>query len=93
MSVMMGALRESVSKSVAQARQAVPGGIAAMGQTAQAAIQPAVDVVKNLDHPLGEGIAAQSHDEAKFSIYLPAVRARKDAYEAAEELKSRKESF
>jgi uncharacterized Zn-binding protein involved in type VI secretion len=54
MSVMMGALRESVSKSVAQARQAVPGGIAAMGQTAQAAIQPAVDVVKNLDHPLGD---------------------------------------
>jgi hypothetical protein len=47
----------------------------------------------DLDHPFGEGIEGRTHDEATFSIYVPAVRARREAYEAADAQKNAKEEF
>jgi hypothetical protein len=47
----------------------------------------------DLDHPFGEGIEGNDYDVAKFSVYVPAIRARKEAFETAEELKNRKEGF
>lgn len=47
----------------------------------------------DLDHLFGEGIEGNDYDAAKFSVYVPAIRARREAFETAEELKNRKEGF
>jgi hypothetical protein len=47
----------------------------------------------DLEHPFGEGIEGEDYDVGRFSIYVPAVRARRESYEAAEALRNRKESF
>jgi hypothetical protein len=47
----------------------------------------------DLDHPFGEGIVGNDYDAAKFSVYVPAIRTRKEAFMTAEASKNRKEGF
>jgi hypothetical protein len=47
----------------------------------------------DLYHPFGDGIVSDDYNAAKFSVYAPVVRARKEACEAAEALKNKKKGF